>query len=117
MFSPDRQLGYLEARRVLNPRRGSLSNDRDRIPQDVFVRRIWVGGRGGRATMAKNLIKFEANPPVKSRGSLQSATRTFLIGPGVFRLRPTNRGMPSETTAATAAISPFRSASSALSWE
>ncbi len=44
--------------------------------------------------------------PLKSIGNLQLATRTFLIGPGVLRLRPTNRGMPFDTTAATAAMSP-----------
>jgi hypothetical protein len=44
--------------------------------------------------------------PEKSRVSLHPATRIARVVPGVFRLRPTNRGSPAETTAPTAAISP-----------
>ena len=73
-----------------------------------------AGGDRALGAHGKNSMQVQCKPPVKSRGSLQSATRTFLIEPGVLRLRPTNRGTPSETTAATAAISPFRNASSAL---
>src|SRR5688500_11757532 len=52
--------------------------------------------------------------PEKSMGMRHSATRTFFIGAGVLRLRPTKRGTPSVITAATAAMSPFFSASSAV---